>query len=345
MEVLSSMAKILIIQTAFIGDAILTLPMIQKLKEFFPESEIDVIAIPSTAEIFSASSFVNEVIVLDKKNRHKSFFALIRFSKELRKKNYSKVYSPHRSFRSSFIVMNLNVNESYGFSTGAIKHVYKNLIEYKTAHHEVQRNLDLIGYNYAENEWRIQPVEKIPEIVTQKIENYFANLKVKSEFIAIAPGSVWNTKKYPAEYFEEIIKYLNGKIFKIILIGSEKEKKLCDEIALKSGEDVFSTAGKFSLIESIELLRRTKILISNDSAPTHLGMCAGIPVLTLFCSTIPGFGFYPYSEKSSYLSYDDLSCKPCGIHGKQQCPVKTFDCGFKLSPKIVITKVEEMLND
>ena len=338
------MEKILIIQTAFIGDAILTLPMIQKLNEFFPNSQIDVVAIPSTAEIFSASPFVNEVIVLDKKNKHKSYWALIRFSKELRSRNYSRVYSPHRSFRSSFIVMNLNTKETYGFSTSSFKHVYKHLIDYKTTNHEVQRNLDLIGYKYDEETWRIQPDVEIPKTGVQKVEKYFANLDSKREFIAIAPGSIWNTKKYPIEYFEEIIKFLTGK-FIIILIGSEKEKKICDEIASKFDEDVISAAGKFSLLESIEILKKTKILISNDSAPTHFGMCAGIPVLTLFCSTIPGFGFYPYSKKSSYLSYDDLSCKPCGIHGRQQCPIKTFDCGFKLTPKTVISKIEEMLHD
>ncbi len=338
------MEKILIIQTAFIGDALLILPMIQKLNELFTNSQIDVVAIPSTAEIFSASPFINEVIVLDKKNKHKSYWALIRFSKELRSRNYSRVYSPHRSFRSSFIVMNLNTKETYGFSTSSFKHVYKHLIDYKTTNHEVQRNLDLIGYKYDEETWRIQPDLEIPKIGVQKVKKYFANLDSKREFIAIAPGSIWNTKKYPIEYFEEIIKFLTGK-FIIILIGSEKEKKICDEIASKFDEDVISAAGKFSLLESIEILKKTKILISNDSAPTHFGMCAGIPVLTLFCSTIPGFGFYPYSKKSSYLSYDDLSCKPCGIHGRQQCPIKTFDCGFKLTPKTVISKIEEMLHD
>lgn len=240
--------------------------------------------------------------------------------------------------------MNLNTKETYGFSTSSFKHVYKHLIDYKTTNHEVQRNLDLIGYKYDEETWRIQPDVEIPKTGVQIVEKYFANLDSKREFIAIAPGSIWNTKKYPIEYFEEIIKFLTGK-FIIILIGSEKEKKICDEIASKFDEDVISAAGKFSLLESIEILKKTKILISNDSAPTHFGMCAGIPVLTLFCSTIPGFGFYPYSKKSSYLSYDDLSCKPCGIHGRQQCPIKTFDCGFKLTPKTVISKIEEMLHD
>ncbi|MDP2366016.1 MAG: lipopolysaccharide heptosyltransferase II, partial [Ignavibacteria bacterium] len=75
------------------------------------------------------------------------------------------------------------------------------------------------------------------------------------------------------------------------------------------------------------------------------GMCAAIKVLTIYCSTVPGFGFYPYSKKSSSVSFDDLKCKPCGIHGYQNCPVKTFDCGTKLLPDFIINKAEEMLRD
>ncbi len=339
------MEKILIIQTAFIGDAILTLPMIQKLKEFSPDSAIDVLAIPSTAEIFSSSSSVDEVIVFDKKGKEKSLRAMIQLAKKLREKNYVRVYSPHRSFRTSFLVMNLGVKETYGFSNSSLKHVYKNLVEYIPHHHEVQRNLDLIGFSYNDEDWKIQPEVNVSIISKQKVNDFFINLNSECEFVAVAPGSVWSTKRYPAEYYEQVIKYFVEKSFGVFLLGSENEKNLCEALAHKFEENVFSTAGNFSLIESVELLKKVKLLICNDSAPTHLGMCAGIPVLTIYCSTVPAFGFYPYNKKSSCLSYDDLSCKPCGIHGKEQCPINTFDCGFKLAPHVVITKVEGMLND
>jgi heptosyltransferase-2 len=74
-------------------------------------------------------------------------------------------------------------------------------------------------------------------------------------------------------------------------------------------------------------------------------MCADIPVLMLYCSTVPDFGFYPYNKKSYFLSFDELFCKPCGIHGYIKCPLNTFDCGYKLKPEIVISKMKEMIND
>ena len=155
------MEKILIIQTAFIGDAILTLPLVQKLKEIYPDSLIDVISNPLTSDIFSSSADVNEVIILDKKSEHKSIFSTYKFSKKLKEKNYTKLYSPHRSFRTSLIVLLSDIRETYGFDNSSLMHAYKYLIPYNYQLHEVQRNLDLIEFKYDEQSWRIKPKLKI----------------------------------------------------------------------------------------------------------------------------------------------------------------------------------------
>ncbi len=339
------MEKILIIQTAFIGDAILTLPMIQKLKDFYPESEIDVVSNPVTSRIFSASPFVNEVVVLDKRSEHKSIFSIRRFAKELKEKNYTKLFSPHRSLRTSLIVLLSDIKETYGFDNSSLMHVYKYLFPYNYNIHEVQRNLDLINYKYDENSWKIIPEIEIDKNSEEKVLSYLKEKNIKNNLIVAAPGSIWNTKQYPSESYSKIISELIKKDFKVILIGGEKDKQICETISSVYNDGVYSAATEFSLIESIGLLKHAELLISNDSAPTHMGMCANIPVLTLYCSTSFKFGFYPYNNKSSYLSYDDLFCKPCGIHGYQECPLGTFDCGYLLKPENVIKKVESMLND
>lgn len=338
--------KILIIQTAFAGDAILTLPMIQVLKRLYFESEIHVICIPSTEEIFSASAYVKEVKVLDKRNKHKSLISLYNFAKNIRKEKYTRIYSPHRSFRTALLVMFVGIRETYGFSTGSFKHVYKHVIKYNPDHHEVQRNLDLIGYKYAENEWRIFPELDISPDIKNQIDNYIKNIGLDDKFICIAPGSVWNTKIYPVEYFEEIIKHVvNNSPYNVLLIGGKKDEILCANIISKFPEKVYSAAGKFRIVESIEILKRSKLLITNDSAPTHMAMCANIPAITIYCSTTADIGFYPYNNGSSILSYDDLFCKPCGIHGYIKCPINTFNCGYNLKPDSVVKKLEEMISD
>jgi len=215
---------------------------------------------------------------------------------------------------------------------------------YNYKEHEVRRNLELIGFRCDDDTWKILPELTIANEKKEKVDGFLIQHKLNN-IIAIAPGSVWNTKKYPLEYFGKIIDYFISKFYKVILIGSTKDEIVCNDLSSRFPKDVISVAGRFSIIESIQMLKNAKLLVSNDSAPTHMGVCANIPVLTLFCSTSPAFGFYPYNERSSYLSFDDLFCKPCGIHGNEECPIKTFQCGNELNPQIVISKIEKMLND
>ncbi len=339
------MNKILVIQTAFIGDVILTLPMVQKLKEIFNNVELHVLCIPSTREIFSASEYINKVIVYDKRGKDKSLISLLRLILKLRAEKYTRIYSPHRSFRTSLLVKFTGVKLTFGFNNSSLRTVYKYLIKYDQPKHEVQRNLDLIGYSYNSESWKIKPEVNFPGNETIPLSKIFVNYSAKSKYVVVAPGSVWNTKEYPAEGYLDIIKYLVSKKYFVLLIGGEKDADLCEKLEAELNERVKSVAGKCSLIESVSLLSSAEMLISNDSAPTHLGMCADIPVLTIYCSTIPDFGFYPYNPSSDYISYNDLSCKPCGIHGHKKCPIGTFECAYKLKPEIIISKIEEMLND
>lgn len=335
--------KFLVIQTAFPGDAILTLPFIQKLKEKNPKTLIDVICTPLTAEIFSASPQVNKTIIIDKRKKHRSLFSIIKFSLRLKKENYTKVYSPHRSFRTSLIVFLSAIKESSGYDISSMSFIYKNKIKYEKSMHEVQRILQFLGNKNQTKEWKIKPEIKIGIETIQNINDYLKQFSRK-KLVAIAPGSVWNTKIYPQNYYCEIIKFLHSKDFDVVLIGGKNDEKLCAEILNKFEKGVNSSAGKFSIVESIEIIKNCELVICNDSAPTHMAMCADIPAITIYCSTIPGFGFYPYTNKSVSLSYDELKCKPCGIHGHIKCPIKTFDCGNKLLPKTVVEKINEIIS-
>jgi len=128
-----------------------------------------------------------------------------------------------------------------------------------------------------------------------------------------------------------------------LLTGSEEEFNLNEEIRLALNDNCINLAGKYSIIETIYLLTKCSMLITNDSAPTHFGMAADIPVLTIYCSTVPEFGFSPYNGKSGSVGLNDLACKPCGIHGYEECPLSHFNCGQKLLPENVIEKLNTLL--
>ncbi len=338
MEVLNLKKKILIIQTAFLGDAILTLPLIQEIKKKYSEYELDVICIPSGEFIFDVSPYVNKTIVFNKKGIHKSILGTLAFAFKIRKENYTKIISPHRSFRTSLIVLFSNAKERVGFSTASFSFVYNKIVKYNREIHEVKRNLSLLESEKYKTNWKIFPELNLPSVSSLGLEDIPKDKKI----VCIAPGTVWSTKEYPKEYFVEIIKYLTEKNF-FLLIGGKEDKNLCEGIEQKFKSSVQSIAGRLSIVESIAVLKKSSLVICNDSGPTHMSMVADVAVLTLYCSTAPKFGFYPYNDKSSYLSYDNLNCKPCGIHGYNKCPIDTFDCGYKLKPEVVISKIEDMI--
>lgn len=335
------MKKILVIQTAFIGDAILTLPLIQFLKTKYDNCQITVLAIPSTSLIFESSDYISNVITYDKKGKEKSLIAYFNLIKKIRKNNFDEIYSPHRSIRSTLISFFSGAKVTVGFDIADFSFLYKKKIKYEKEHHEVKRNLALADFNFQENDWKILPSINYDKIDKSKVEQIITTDK---KIIAIAPGSVWQTKIYPKEYFIEIAKNLISKNYFIALIGGSEDFSLCEDIKSKIKENIISLAGKLSLIESIYFLTKCEALICNDSSPTHMAMIADISVLTIYCSTIPNFGFYPYNQKGKFISYDNLECKPCGIHGHKTCPIKTFDCGYKLLPEKVIAKLEEIIS-
>ena len=204
--------------------------------------------------------------------------------------------------------------------------------------------MKLLGDEKEIKNWKILPEVKTDSDSVKKIDDYLKQFNNK-KLAAIAPGSVWETKIYPEEYYCEVIKFLQTQEFEVVLIGGKSDKELCERISNKFSLGVISAVDKFSIVESIELLRNCELLICNDSAPTHMAMAADIPVVTVYCSTVPGFGFYPYNRKSLFVSYDDLVCKPCGIHGHNKCPVKTFDCGYKLLPQQIIEKIQDIISE
>lgn len=328
--------KILVIQTSFPGDAILSLPFLQELHKRNPEATIDIVATPANKEIFLSSPVVQEVFVLDKRGSQKKIHDTILFAKELHKKKYNTLYALHRSFRTAILSYFVNAEKSIGFSNASMKFIYDETVPYLFRKHEAERNLAFLK----------EAISEIPlpllQVNDEQRERLGKLLPMdRKRIIAVAPSSQWETKKYPFEHFRKIIEFLLNKNYNIIILGSASEREYCDKLI--SGTDAINLAGLTSFSESRELLTHCSLLISNDSSAAHLGVSANIPVLMIYCSTVPEFGFYPYHSKGSYISYDKLQCKPCGIHGHKECPLRHFHCGKLLDPAEILVKAEAMI--
>ena len=171
------------------------------------------------------------------------------------------------------------------------------------------------------------------------------SLSKEDATIAVAPGSVWETKQYPVLYFKQVVEILLRNNLRVALIGGKEDYSLCEKLNIAPGKRTFNLAGVLSISQSITFLKKCRCILSNDSAPTHMGVAANIPVITIYCSTIPKFGFYPYNNDSCSISFEGLKCKPCGIHGHKSCPENSFDCGYKLKPEVIIDKLRTIIAD
>ena len=344
--VTESFSKILVIQTAFIGDAILTLPLIQTLKVNFPQSSIDVLTIPLTAEIFNHHPAITDVIQFDKRGSDQGLKGLWRLRGILRTKNYDLVIVPHRSIRSSILAWLSKPTVSIGFDKSAGRWLFKDIVRYNSSLHEIERNLSLLEplqLRYVKPELpRLYPSTQDVQIVDSILRANGLNQDWK--LIAVAPGTVWNTKRWPAERFAALCKQVASDNIAVILVGGREDEALCNGIRDSACvKNIFTVAGKLSLLQSAELIRRCEVLISNDSAPMHIAVAVGTPVVAIFGATVPEFGFSPRGPRDVVVETKGLKCRPCSIHGGNSCPIKTFECMLSITPEVVVDKLKSLL--
>lgn len=333
--------KILIIQTAFPGDIILTTPLIQATRTQFPTSIIDFLTIPICQNLIETHPALNQVIVFDKRGLHKGWRRLWRLAKDLQKQNYDLALIPHRSLRSAVLAFGARIPIRIGFHTSAAAFLFSHKVRYQAEIHEIDRNLQLL------EQFNPETAVFKPEIfVTQEdklfIDTFFREHQISNQNLnlAIAPGSVWETKKWPEEKFIELCKILPQKYASnIFLLGGKNDWELCERLRHEAGENIFNTAGLFTFRQSAEFISRCHFLICNDSAPLHIGVAMNIPVIAIFGPTIPAFGFAPRGEMHQVIE-KDIYCRPCSIHGGRKCPTGTFLCMKSINPNDIIQAIE-----
>lgn len=320
--------RILIIQTASLGDVILCTPLIEKLHEVYPNAKIDFLLKKGYETLLLNHPKLHHIIVWDKKeNKYRKLSNLI---STLRHKEYDLVVNAQRYFSSGLITVLLNAKQTVGFSKNPLSIFFTHRKKHrigtsKDNPHEVDRNLTLIEdfTNSAYFPMKLYPTQqdfaKVSQYKTQ-------------QFLTISPASLWFTKQFPKEKWIDFICNLE-KHLTVYLLGSSKDVRLCDEIISESGyANSLNLAGKLSFLESTALMKDAKMNFVNDSAPMHMASSIDAPVAAIYCSTIPEFGFGPKSSRSFIIqSSKELKCRPCGIHGYNKCPKNTFECAYTIS--------------
>ncbi len=325
--------KILVVQTAFLGDAVLTTPVFKAIKDAIPASRVTLLCTPEIKDVFSENKYIDELLVMDKKGRDKSFASLRRWGKSLRGR-FDVALIPHRSFRSAFLSWMAAIPKRVGFENSQGSFFLTDKVAFDWKMHDAERNMKLL------ESLGISGVKPVVEMKGGSLDmpQILKSLGIREDvpWVGMNPGSVWETKRWLPEGFASVADSLiRDKKCQVLLFGSPSDRSAVDAVAAAMKEKAVNLCGKTDLKTLSALISRSMLFITNDSGPMHLATAAKVPVVAIFGPTTRELGFFPYGEKSVMVEVD-LPCRPCTLHGGHVCPLGHFKCMKEVTPRMVL---------
>lgn len=344
----------LVVQTAFLGDMILTTPLLERLSERGP---VDVVATPANAALLANHRAVRDVIVYDKRGAHHGVGGLQQLADRIRfrgdgatsvLRGSQVAYMAQGSMRSATLVRWAGIPRIVGFDTSAGRWLYTERVRYDSTLHHAGRLLALAGLYEAESGVP-RPTLYPGAVESATVDTLLreAGVSAANALVVLAPGSVWATKRWPGygELAQLLCRHV-GQPFTIVVIGSAQDATLSASIAADVGASaslVVDATGKLSLLGTAALMQRASVVVTNDSAPLHLASAMNTPTVALFGPTVPAFGFGPLAAAQRVVQHETLSCRPCDAHGPKECPLGHWRCMRQIEAVRVAEDVVELL--
>ncbi len=332
--------KILLVQTSFLGDTILSTPVISGIKTIYPASELWIMTTPLSAHLVKRDPFIEGVIAYDKRNNQSGLTGLLEMARKLKKMKFDRSYSLHRSFRTSILLWLAKIPYRIGCRDAKLPYLYHETRNRDFSKHDVIRNLSILNgeldFSSFDKEMRLfAPTEnEIRPDIRKKIDS-------SKPYAVIAPGSVWNTKMWFAEGFRTVAVFLLKQGYRVVLVGAKSDETVCNAVA--QDLDVLNFAGRTDISEALYIVKNAKLVVCNDSMTLHMASAFKIPNVAVFCATSPEFGYGPWKNNAIVVEKQDLHCKPCRPHGSERCPEGTNACMNELSPDEVIKAIRKVL--
>ena len=319
----------LVIQTAFLGDVVLTTPLLSALAA--QHGPVDVVTTPVAAPLLETHPAVRRVIPYDKRRADRGWAGLGSMARRLRSEQYDRAYLPHRSWRTAALALLARIPARIGFS-GGWSILYTEARPKPPNGHESDRLLALADG---------APGAYPPQLRPTPEDERAAAAIIDGDFVALAPGSIWGSKRWP--YYAELAAKLGP--MGVVVVGGQDDVSLGDEVVQAvrpSGRPAVNACGRLTLRQSAALIARATVLVTNDSAPLHLATAMGTPIVALFGPTVTHFGFGPMRPGDVALGVDGLHCRPCSSHGPLRCPLGHHRCMRDLTVEAVIAAIEEL---
>src|SRR5262245_19059736 len=318
---------------------VLTTPLIAYLAE---RGAVDVVSTRVASALLANHRHVRQSIVYDKRGADRGMSGFIRMAAALRAKKYDVAYLAQGSVRSGALALAAGIVDRVGFRTSAGRAFYTTRIATDDSMHHAAR---LLALGTREPGRKMSRAQLQPSLYPGDAERAAVDALLDAtsyeRLFALAPGSVWATKRWP--YFPALAREL-AREGSVVIIGGDADRALASEIVAATSGQAIDATGRLSLLASAELIRRSALFVTNDSLPYHLASAMNTPTIAVFGPTVPEFGFGPLAERAAVAGHAGLTCRPCDRHGPQRCPLGHWRCMREITPDSVAMLARDLLS-
>jgi heptosyltransferase-2 len=332
--------KVVVVQTAFIGDVVFTSPLVHAIKTTYPETSLTLLVRPSSAEVAECIPGVDRVLTFDKRGEESGPLGTWRAAKRIRREKYDLLISPHRSARTATLAWLTGIPLRVGYKNGLGRMAYHVAVP-PDAEEVCSLTQDFgllkkIGIEPAGTRLRL----KGPEGKWPYIEEYFGRhgLTMQSKLVALCIGAYWPTKRWPHVYFASLGESLKERGYEPVLFGGPNERSIATQIEEALKVPLVSCVGN-TLAESAALLEKCEMAVGGDSGLTHMARALGVPTVLIYGPTDPRM--HTFGEKTKVLTAK-VKCRPCSRHGQRKCSERHHDCMRMVSPENVLDALKEI---
>jgi heptosyltransferase-2 len=332
--------KFLIIRFSSIGDIVLTTPVIRCLKKQVPGAEVHFLVKNSFRSVVEHNPYIDKLHVL----AH-SWELMIEL---LKSEDYDYIIDLHHNLKSLRIKRALKKKSFSFYKLNIQKYFYTAFkINMLPKVHIVDRYLKTLKSFGVKNDGMGLDYFIAPHEETKKEDIPASH---SAGYIACVIGAAHSTKRWPVNKWKEFCKKMNHPV---ILLGGKDDEANGNEIAEADPIKVYNACGKFRINESADLVRKAKIVITNDSGLMHIAAAFKRPIISLWGNTVPSFGMTPYYgdddnratvlNRDTVMQINKLWCRPCSKIGFNKCPLGHFKCMERIEADDVIGKVNARL--
>jgi ADP-heptose:LPS heptosyltransferase len=276
--------EVLVIRTAYIGDVVMTLPILKPLKELFPTARISFLTAARAGDVLKNNPFVDEVIAYDPFWFYPTSVASYwEFIKHMRTRTFDLVIEARADIREILLLAwPLKAKYRLSYDVGGGGYLLTHKVPFRGIQHKVEYHLDMVrylGYSGRELEWGIY----LTDDELSNVRELMGRHAIERPFVAVHPGSRLPLKRWPPDRYAAVSDELAGRCnMQVVLLGAGDEKPIVDAVASAMKHKPISLCGELSLREMAGVLSEAALLICNDSAPMHIAASMGTPTVALF---------------------------------------------------------------